>query len=112
MPQPINRRFTPEVGMALATKNGQRMGNATIIAKEESEHGTLYVTTTDFGNTMRLTENEVHELFEVANWWKMQQEKSEEFYTPYLTGFNDPLQRIRDQLELLQEALTYLEGKK
>lgn len=111
MPQPINRRFTPEVGMALATRNGQRIGNAAIIAKEESEHGTLYVTTTDFGNMMRLTENEVYELFEVANWWRIQKENSESLYRHYLTGYNDPVKRIHEQMALLQEALFCLKEK-
>lgn len=124
MPQPINRKFAPEVGMALATRNGQKVGNGFVIGEEtktyqlvlsgklKDDSVTVYHVLTDFGNMMTLTKEEVNEFYEVANWWRIQKENSNSLYRHYLTGFNDPLKRIRDQLELLQEALTYLEEKK
>jgi hypothetical protein len=60
---------------------------------------------------MELVEGEIQEMYEVANWWRIQKENSDSLYRHYLTGYNDPIQRIHEQMKLLQEALIYLEGK-
>jgi hypothetical protein len=109
--KPINRKFTPEVGMALATKDGQRCGNAFIIKEEDENYGGvetfhLFHVLTDFGNVMRLTENEVIELFDIADWWC-----KEVTFTGFSTIPNPkcPVARIKRQMELLTELLEELE---
>jgi hypothetical protein len=108
--KPINRKFTPEVGMALATKDGQRCGNAFIIKEEDKNYGGvetfhLFHVLTDFGNIMRLTENEVIELFDIADWWC-----EEVTFTGFSTMPNPscPVARIKRQMELLTELLEKL----
>jgi hypothetical protein len=110
------REFTPEVGMALATRNGQKVGNGFVVGEDvETYHGnevvTVYHVLSDFGNQFTLTKGEVNELYEVASWWLIQKENSDSLYRHYLTGYNDPIRRIHEQMALLQEALIYLEGK-
>lgn len=121
----MTKLFIPEVGMALATRNGQHFGNAFIIGEEiktyqhqvglagELKDGSVkvYHVITDFGNMLTLTDGEVQEMYEVANWWRIQKENSDSLYRHYLTGYNDPIQRIHEQMNLLQDALIYLKGK-
>lgn len=106
--KPINRVFTPEVGMALATKNGQRCGNGFIIADEyktytridceETYH--LFHVITDYGNLMTLTEREVVEMYDVADWW-----------CETVAGSRCPKERVKHQIALLTEVLNELEEK-
>jgi len=75
--KPINREIEFVVGMALATKDGQRIDNAFIVDKEIkvyehkdlAETYTYYHIVSDFGNKLTLTHNEITELFDVADWW-------------------------------------------
>jgi hypothetical protein len=75
--KPINKEIEFVVGMALATKDGQRIGNAFIVDKEVkvyehkdlTETYTYYHIVSDFGNKLTLTHNEIAELFDVADWW-------------------------------------------
>jgi hypothetical protein len=120
--KPINREFTPIVGMALATKDGQRCGNAFVVMKEVTvytlkkselndeikETVELFHVLTDFGNVMKLTKNEVNELFDVANWWCEQEDTKIEGGW-YQTDFMCPVARIKRQMELLADVLKELE---
>ncbi len=113
--KPINREFTPEVGMALATKNGQRCGNGFIISDEyktytridceETYH--LFHVLTDFGNLMTLTEREVVELYDVADWWGAKIM----FGLSQSVNPRCPVARIKHQIALLTEVLNELEEK-
>lgn len=72
--KPINKEIEFVVGMALVTKDGQRIGNAFIVDKEIkvyehkdlTETYTYYHIVSDFGNKLTLTHNEIAELFDVA----------------------------------------------
>jgi hypothetical protein len=106
--KPINRAFTPIVGMALATKDGQRCGNGHVINEEYKCYGTntfhLFHVMTDFGHVMKLTKNEVNELFDVANWWVEQEDNQVEGLF-YQTDFMCPVAKVKRQLELLTGVL-------
>ena len=61
-----------EIGLQLFTKNGRRCGNGYIHAVggsvyEQGYYGWYYVIT-DIGNSMKLNENELHELFELGDY--------------------------------------------
>ncbi len=114
--KPINRSsFEPEGGMALATKNGQRMGNAFIVSKEAvplcREHvAVFYNILTDYGNSLSLLPSEINDMFDVAEWWK----DAMVFTDSPSDGIGNPRcpkQRIERQIELLTEALKELEGE-
>lgn len=114
--KPINREFTPEVGMALATKNGQSVGNGfivdvevkTFVYKKSILNETLaetlivYHIITDFGNVIKMTHNEVLELYDVAEWWWEMEERylNHERVLFDHRSFKDRLDR---QIELLNE---------
>lgn len=120
--KPINRAFTPIVGMALATKDGQRCGNGFVIGKETKTYTTqraslnsveevsykLYHILTDFGNVMKMTDDEVNELFDIANWWS-QEEDNLLSGSWYDTAFMSPSARIKRQIELLTDVLKDIE---
>jgi hypothetical protein len=104
--KPINRSsFEPEVGMALATKNSQRTGNAFIVSKESvplcREYVAVYYTIlTDYGNTLRLLPSDINDMFDVADWWiEADASGSAGIY------HRCPKERIKRQIELLTEAL-------
>jgi len=111
--KPINRAFTPIVGMALATKDGQRCGNGYVINEEDEDYGDtetfhLFHVLTHFGNVMKLTKNEVNELFDVANWWSAQEAiKIEGAWCQ--TDFMCPVARIKRQIKLLTDVLKEME---
>lgn len=64
----LNSDLQLVAGAQLLTKNGRRCGNAAITCVHEEEHGTVYCVVTDAGNGMRLTKDEVNELFEVGDY--------------------------------------------
>ncbi len=121
--KPINREFTPIVGMALATKDGQRCGNGFVVMKEVTiytlkkselngeikETVELFHVLTDFGNVMKLTKNEVNELFDVASWWDDQAFGGEFGNGPQFDNFMCPVARIKRQMKLLVDVLKELE---
>jgi hypothetical protein len=107
--KPINKEIEFVVGMALATKDGQRIGNAFIVDKEVkvyehkdlTETYTYYHIVSDFGNKLTLTHNEIAELFDVANWW-WECERSEAFWFELKGSDHKSLSdRIERQLLLL-----------
>ena len=117
-----NREFTPIVGMALATKDGQRIGNAFVINKETKTY-TFRKTTlneelketveifhiiSDFGNTFKMTAGEINEVFEIAEWW-IEQEDNQVEGVQYQTDFMCPVARIKRQIELLTDVLKEIE---
>jgi len=51
-----------EINTILLTKDGRRIGNAIVIGKE----GEMNVVKTDYGNQVRLTDEEIDELFHEA----------------------------------------------
>jgi len=120
--KPINQEFTPIVGMALATKDGQRCGNGYVINKETKTYKTqraslnlveevsfeLFHVITDYGNVMKLTDEEVNELFEIAGWWCEQEDTKIEGGW-YQTDFMCPVARIKRQIELLTDVLKEIE---
>jgi hypothetical protein len=112
--KPINRSsFEPEVGMALATKNGQRTGNAFIVSKESVPEGredvaVFYNIITDYGNRLSLLPSDINDMFDVADWW-IQQGTFMEIDHPNAFNHRCPKQRIQRQIELLTEALKDLE---
>ena len=114
--KPINRSsFEPEVGMALATKNGQRTGNAFILSKESvplcREYVAVYYTIlTDFGHTLKLLPSAINDMFDVAEWW-IEQRTFIEIDHPNAFNHRCPKQRIERQIELLTEALEYITGE-
>lgn len=110
----INREFTPIIGMALATKDGQRCGNGFVVNEEDENYGGaetfhLFHVLTDFGNVMKLTKNEVNELFDTANWWDDQAFGGEFGNGPQFDNFMCPVARIKRQMELLVDVLKELE---
>lgn len=114
--KPINREFTPEVGMALATKDGQAVGNGFIVDVEVktltyqklilnevvTEVLTLYYVVTDFGNVMKLTHNEVLELYDVADWW-CEMEESQLNNERVMFDHRSFIRRLDCQINLLEE---------
>lgn len=120
--KPINRAFTPIVGMALATKDGQRCGNGFVIGKETktytlrksvlndefTETFEVFRIITDFGNTFKMTVGEVNELYDVADWWVEQEDNQVEGLF-YQTDFMCPVARIKRQIELLTDVLKEIE---
>jgi hypothetical protein len=115
--KPINRTYIPEVGMALATKNGQWTGNAFILSKETPPKGredcaVLYTILTDFGHTFKLFEYELIDRYDVANWWWSELAIFEEYgFTSNGVDIRCPKQRIQRQMERLTELLNELEEK-
>lgn len=64
-----------KVGVQLCTKDGRRMGNAVVTGQRTAtwayKDGTvpeIYEVVTDVGNKMRLTTNEVDELFYIGDY--------------------------------------------
>jgi hypothetical protein len=116
--KPINRTYTPEVGMALATKNGQLTGNAFILAKEGIPAGredvaVYYTILTDFGNTFKLLPSEIVDRFDVADWWYSELAILEEYgFTSNGVDIRCPKQRIERQIELLNDVLKELDNAK
>jgi hypothetical protein len=110
--KPINRAFTPIVGMALVTKDGHRCGNGYVIHEEYKCYGTdtfhLFHVMTDFGNVMKLTTNEVNELFEISSWWLVQEDNKIEGGW-YQTDFMCPVARVKRQIKLLTDVLKEME---
>jgi hypothetical protein len=109
--KPINRTYTPEVGMALATKNGQLTGNAFILAKEDAPAGredvaVYYTILTDFGHTLKLLHSEIVDRFYVADWWHI----LEEYGSTYNINIRCPKQRVEHQIELLNDVLKELDN--
>lgn len=64
----LNSDLQLVAGAQLLTKNGRRCGNAAISCVHEEEHGTVYCVVTDAGNPMRLSKDEVNELFEIGDY--------------------------------------------
>jgi hypothetical protein len=120
--KPINRAFTPIVGMALATKDGQRCGNGFVINKETKTYTLrksalndeiketieVFHIISDFGNTFKMTVGEVNELFEIAGWWCEQEDNKIEGGW-YQTDFMCPVARIKRQIKLLTDVLKEME---
>jgi hypothetical protein len=111
--KPINRAFTPIVGMTLATKDGHRCGNGYVINEEDEDYGGaetfhLFHVMTDFGNVMKLTTNEVNELFYISNWW-LEQEDNKIEGAWYQTDFMCPVARVKRQIKLLTDVLKEME---
>jgi hypothetical protein len=113
--KPINKTYTPEVGMALATKNGQLTGNAFILAKEDAPAGredvaAYYTILTDYGNTFKLLPSEIVDKFDVAAWWMELAFLDEYGLTPNGVDIRCPKQHIERQIELLNYALKELDN--
>lgn len=62
----INKARNLAVGAQLCTRNGERTGNACLVA---FDHDKYAVVITDIGTKMKLTRNEIHELFTVGRWY-------------------------------------------
>lgn len=52
-----------EIGAQLLTKDGRKIGNAVVIHIADTKYGAVAHIVTDFGNTSRLIQKELEELF-------------------------------------------------
>lgn len=88
-----------KVGTVLCTKDSQRLTNA-ILVSHDTEKGICKVLT-DFGNLVEIAQEDLTKYYEVSdNWiWCIENEYP-------LPNIKD---RIREQIELLQNALEKVE---
>ena len=94
----------PVKGMVLCTKKSQLLTNAVVV---EVKEGFIEVLS-DFGNTLKFTEGELSELYEVSEVWA-----EYSLYSEYLgiEPYETLEDRIKSQIENLENVLNKLEGE-